>query len=56
MITGVVNSDYEAIIRLTVLGPAGQRQKIRAVIDTGFDGYLSLRSCPISLAELPAAF
>ena len=36
MIQGVVNAAYEAVIPLTVRGPAGQTQDIEAVIDTGF--------------------
>jgi clan AA aspartic protease len=44
MITGVVTDDRQAIIHLTVRGPAGQEQEIEAIIDTGFDGCLSLPS------------
>jgi len=44
MITGVVTGDRQAIIRLMVRGPAGQEQEIEAIIDTGFDGWLSLPS------------
>lgn len=42
MITGVVTDRREAIIRVKLYGPAGQGQEIEAVIDTGFDGWLSL--------------
>jgi len=42
MITGVVTERREAVIRLKVRGPAGQYQEIEAIIDTGFDGWLSL--------------
>lgn len=42
MITGVVNTDYEAIIRLQVQGPSGQEREVHAVIDTGFNGFLTL--------------
>jgi clan AA aspartic protease len=44
MITGVVTNDRQAVIHLTVRGPAGQEQEIEAIIDTGFDGWLSLPS------------
>jgi clan AA aspartic protease len=42
MITGVVTASRQAIIRLTVRGPERQEQEIDAVIDTGFDGTLTL--------------
>ncbi len=44
MITGVVTEDRQAIIHLIVRGPAGQEQEVEAIIDTGFDGWLSLPS------------
>jgi clan AA aspartic protease len=50
MITGIVNSSLEATLRLTVIGPGGQTCRIKAVIDTGFDGFLSLP--PALIAEL----
>ena len=42
MILGTVNDTYEAVISLTVRGPSGQAREIEAVIDTGFNGFLSL--------------
>ncbi len=48
MIEGVVNSAYEAVIPLSLQGPAGQAQQVEAVIDTGFTGFLTL---PPSLVE-----
>ncbi len=42
MITGVVNADYEAVIRLRVQGSAGQEREVDAIIDTGFNGSLAL--------------
>jgi clan AA aspartic protease len=42
MISGVVTGNRQAVIQLTVRGSTGQEQEIEAIIDTGFDGYLSL--------------
>jgi clan AA aspartic protease len=42
MITGVVNANREATIRLLVRGPQGYQQEIEAIIDTGFTGFLTL--------------
>ena len=50
MIEGVVNAAYEAIVALPIRGPAGQSLEVDAVIDTGFNRFLTL---PLSLvAEL----
>ena len=49
MITGIVNADLDATLRLTIVGLHGKR-RIRAIIDTGFDGFLSLP--PDVIAEL----
>ena len=50
MIEGVVNANYEAVITLPVLGPAGQTREVEAVIDTGYNGTLTLP--PALVAEL----
>ena len=42
MIQGVVNADYEAVIPLIVQGPSGQSREIEAVVDTGFNDFLTL--------------
>jgi clan AA aspartic protease len=42
MITGTVNADYEAVIRLRVQGPTGHAHEVEAIIDTGFNGFLTL--------------
>jgi clan AA aspartic protease len=42
MMTGTVNANREAILRLTVCDTSGQEHERDAVLDTGFDGWLSL--------------
>lgn len=42
MITGTVNANREAILRLTIRDASGQDHERDAVVDTGFDGWLSL--------------
>lgn len=42
MVRGVVNEHLEAVIRLTVRGPEGIAREIEAVVDTGYDGSLTL--------------
>ena len=53
MIYGVVNSRREATLPLVVGSSPGQRQVIDTVIDTGFDGFLSLPSKIIAQLKLP---
>ena len=53
MITGVVNANREAIIRLVVTGPSGQQQDTEAIIDTGFTGFLTLPPARVTALGLP---
>ena len=53
MIVGIVNEYYEAIIRLVVSGPNKQKTEIDAVIDTGFNGSMSLPTSLIAKLKLP---
>ncbi|MFV1967353.1 MAG: clan AA aspartic protease [Pirellulaceae bacterium] len=53
MITGLVTVHREAVIRLVVRGPGDGELGIDAVIDTGFDGWLSLPPSLISRLGLP---
>jgi predicted aspartyl protease len=42
MMTGIVNVDLEAVLRLSVRDAAGHSHDVEAVIDTGFNGFLTL--------------
>ena len=42
MIEGAVNAHYEAVVRLPLLDSSGQTRDIDAVIDTGYNGFLTL--------------
>ncbi len=50
MIEGVVNAAYEPVVVLTVQGPSGPATEIEAIIDTGFNGFLTVT--PALAAEL----
>lgn len=52
MIIGNVNAEYEATIRLSVYGMDGQIYEQTAIIDTGFDGWLSLPASLINTVGL----
>jgi len=53
MITGIITVAREAVISLLVRGPNGQEQELEAVIDTGFDGSLTLFPTLIIALGLP---
>ncbi|MGH3085729.1 MAG: clan AA aspartic protease [Rubrobacteraceae bacterium] len=53
MISGAVTADGEAVIRLEILGPDGERRGIEAVLDTGFNGSLTLPAHMTAALELP---
>jgi clan AA aspartic protease len=42
MISGVVNANLDATVLLTVYDINAQPQQVEAVVDTGFDGFLTL--------------
>ena len=50
MIDCFVNVNLEAVVTIPLLGPAGQTREVAAVVDTGFNGYLTLP--PTLAAEL----
>ena len=53
MITGVVSADREATIRLSIRTPDGEELEVELVIDTGFNGWISLPSTLVSELGLP---
>jgi clan AA aspartic protease len=53
MMQGVVNLRREATFSLAIGNLDGQRQFINTVIDTGFDGFLSLPANTIASLGLP---
>jgi clan AA aspartic protease len=53
MIPGAVNASLEAKILLHVCNAAGQPQQIDGVIDTGFNGFLTLSPARIAALGLP---
>lgn len=54
MISGRVNAECEATVRLTLIGRNGVQVRVEAVIDTGYDGWLVLS--PALIAELGYAW
>jgi clan AA aspartic protease len=53
MISGEVNTYREAVVRLQMRSLQGREQAIEAVIDTGFNGYLTLPPDLIAALGLP---
>lgn len=53
MITGTVNADREAVIKLKIVGTNGREEAIDAVVDTGFTGFLTLPPSLIASLGLP---
>ena len=54
MIEGEVNAAYEAALLLSVQGPEGETREIEAVVDTGYNGFLTLP--PVLVSELALPF
>jgi len=54
VIEGTVNAVYEAALILTVEGPESQAREIEAVVDTGYNGFLTLP--PVRVGELALPF
>ncbi len=54
MMTGTINDSREATLTVQVQGPDGQEFKAEAIIDTGYNGTLSLPPEVIASLALPA--
>ena len=54
MIEGTVSAAYEAALILTGQGPEGHSREIEAVVDTGYNGFLTLP--PVLVGELDLPF
>ena len=48
-----MNAAYEPIVPLAVRGPAGRVRDLEAVIDTGYNGFLTLPPMMVSELALP---
>ena len=53
MMQGIVNQRCEATLSIVVGNESGKRQLIDAVVDTGFNGFLTLPSAVIKTLNLP---
>ena len=53
MMTGRVTTLHEATLRLTVSGPDQRQQAVDTVLDTGFNGFLTLPSHVVRTLRLP---
>ena len=53
MIEGAVNANLEAVVTLPLQDSSGQTQEVEAVVDTGFNGYLTLPPMLMEDLELP---
>lgn len=53
MICGIVNAELQPTISLVVRGSKGVEKVIEAVVDTGFNGFLSLPEEIVSELDLP---
>ena len=54
MIEGAVNAASQAIVGPVLRGPSGQARAVDAVVDTGFDRFLTLS--PVMVTDLDLAF
>ncbi len=51
--TGSISRDLDAVLSIIVSGISGAEETVQAVIDTGFNGYLTLPANAITTLALP---
>ena len=56
MIEGAVNGTYEAVVTVYLQGQDGQVHEFKAVIDTGYSGFLTLPTNVVAELDLPFAY
>ena len=53
MILGNVNALKQAVISLDLRGPQGHTERVDAIIDTGYDGYLTVTPDIVARLQFP---
>jgi clan AA aspartic protease len=53
VISGVVNSDLEALVEVVVFGSGASQLRVTAAVDTGFNGHLILPPTVVATLQLP---
>ena len=53
MIEGTINARYEAVIPVRIQGPDRRALEIEAVVDTGYNGFLTLPEAVVAQLALP---
>ena len=53
MIEGRINHRYEPMITVTVVSSTGESRELEAVVDTGFNGFITLPAELVEELELP---
>jgi clan AA aspartic protease len=53
MIRGQVNAFRQAVVPLQLISPTRQVENVEAVVDTGFDGFLSVSPDLVTRLQLP---
>jgi predicted aspartyl protease len=55
MLSGRVTPEREAVLSIAVVGPTGKRELLEAMVDTGYNGFLTLPSWLVAALDLSSA-